>query len=236
MKNIFIRCKKIAEKVPRSDWQKLIQTFKYELSNNNLTESEFETLIYILRARRWNEEKAKAVKNPVSEINRVKYWWTEDGEIEICKKLEKISKRKTLCSHCFQIINEGTKMFALYPVEDEDTYHLCEECYKKATKEIEYRYNWRMKVDLKHTKDTIRTSLYYKEIEDIFDRLNLRVVGEGECIDSGQELDPTHMLAAIGLLMKKEWFKDNVEKWTLENEDGVEDLLMEWEQNERKKQ
>ena len=67
---------------------------------------------------------------------KVKYWWSEDGEIEICEKSDRVMEVDGECYHCAAKLHKGNRVCELKVLKDEDTYILCKSCAEKNTQEI----------------------------------------------------------------------------------------------------
>lgn len=59
---------------------------------------------------------------------KVKYWWTEDGAPEMCKRVEYVLKESTECYHCNAKLSKGAMVAVLTSVEDGDKYVMCTAC------------------------------------------------------------------------------------------------------------
>ncbi len=64
----------------------------------------------------------------------VKYWWTEDGGVELCGRKEGVLEVGTECYHCGAILKKGVKVSILVPIDENEKYIMCIECADKNTK------------------------------------------------------------------------------------------------------
>ena len=62
---------------------------------------------------------------------RVKYWWSEDGECEVCDHEKVVTEQPWRCYHCDREIPAGTVSDKLQSSSGE-TYLLHEECGKQG--------------------------------------------------------------------------------------------------------
>lgn len=65
--------------------------------------------------------------------NLVRYWWTFDGEEEICERTEVVILEEMECYHCLRKQEAGSKMSKLHSVEDNQNYYVCVECADENT-------------------------------------------------------------------------------------------------------
>lgn len=59
----------------------------------------------------------------------VRYWWTEDGEAELCR-VQREEVQSYICYHC-----DGTfsgDSYLLSPMLESDSYRLCKNCFSFA--------------------------------------------------------------------------------------------------------
>lgn len=64
---------------------------------------------------------------------KVRYWWTEDGQAELCNAIEKIAQADLPCYHRDCKIKKGNTYYEL-TAKDQDKYILCKKCFDEATK------------------------------------------------------------------------------------------------------
>ena len=69
----------------------------------------------------------------------VRYWWTEDGEAELCERTECVLEENSECYHCLAKHEKGARVSILKPLYDEDTYVMCVECADKSTQLVDNR-------------------------------------------------------------------------------------------------
>ncbi len=67
----------------------------------------------------------------------VRYWWTEEGEFELCERTETVLEEKSECYHCLYKHKKGTKVSILKPIYEEVTYVMCVGCADKSTQVVE---------------------------------------------------------------------------------------------------
>lgn len=68
-------------------------------------------------------------------MNLVRYWWSSDGEEEICNRIETTVEEETECYHCLQKHKAGSRMSMLQSVEEKEAYffvyRMCRQEYQK---------------------------------------------------------------------------------------------------------
>lgn len=67
---------------------------------------------------------------------KVIYWWTEDGDNEICERTDRVLEKDGECYHCAKKLYKGDKICMLKVLDDKDTYVLCKQCEENNTQEI----------------------------------------------------------------------------------------------------
>ena len=67
---------------------------------------------------------------------KVRYWWTEDGEAEVCESIGIILGEKAECYHCMIKLEKGTMVKELTSLRDTEKYILCIACAEKSTQRI----------------------------------------------------------------------------------------------------
>lgn len=66
---------------------------------------------------------------------KVRYWWSEDGEPELCDRKELVTKESALCYHCDCVIPAGSPATELITADGEH-YLLHKECADKGCSAI----------------------------------------------------------------------------------------------------
>lgn len=79
-------------------------------------------------------------------MNIVRYWWTEDGDEELCYLNREILQEDVHCEHCYRLMVAGENVYGLTPLRkiaydyDEsvqpDKYILCSSCIAKSIEEV----------------------------------------------------------------------------------------------------
>lgn len=64
---------------------------------------------------------------------KVRYWWTADGDAEICERTEVVLEEETECYHCLRQIPKGERAIWLISDKDQDNYIICSACDKQGT-------------------------------------------------------------------------------------------------------
>lgn len=63
----------------------------------------------------------------------VRYWWTDDGEAEICERREVILEEDAECYHCSEKLEKGQRVCLLTNLKDNERYYLSTRCAEKST-------------------------------------------------------------------------------------------------------
>lgn len=69
---------------------------------------------------------------PAEPATLVNYSWSEDGEVELCEKMEDILQEDKACDYCDQKMKAGEKAVFLFSIDDGAEYALHPECAKKS--------------------------------------------------------------------------------------------------------
>lgn len=89
----------------------------------------------------------------------VRYWWTEDGEAELCERTETVLEENSECYHCSFKHKKGAKVSLLKPLYKDDTYVLCVECADKSTQEVnKVSYTYK-KATIQDIDELVRTRI-----------------------------------------------------------------------------
>ena len=67
---------------------------------------------------------------------KVRYWWTEDGDAEVCERAEGVAEEDTQCYHCSSQIKAGTEVSLLTSSLDNEEYIMCVGCADKNTQAV----------------------------------------------------------------------------------------------------
>ena len=68
---------------------------------------------------------------------KVSYWWSEDGDPEVCERTEGVLEEATECYHCLAKLQEGESVSKLTSLEDGEEYIMCVACADKSTQKYE---------------------------------------------------------------------------------------------------
>ena len=111
---------------PEEIWnQEVVVHFKRLPNDKNAICFEGKRCILIISV----DGKGSKVMNFQSKM--IRYQWTEDGVIEICKMEEGVLLEEKRCYHCNRKMEKGEKVMVLFP-QDGDEYTLCLNCVEKA--------------------------------------------------------------------------------------------------------
>lgn len=64
---------------------------------------------------------------------KVKYWWSEDGQAELCDATQITAPKNLTCYHNDCKIKKNSICYEL-TAKDQDKYILCKKCFDEATK------------------------------------------------------------------------------------------------------
>lgn len=74
-------------------------------------------------------DKKEAIPEPATMVH---YSWSEDGEVELCERMEDTLLEDTVCDHCEQKMKAGEKAVFLFSLDDGTEYALHPDCAKKG--------------------------------------------------------------------------------------------------------
>lgn len=108
------------------------EAFKYHMKQTYIWK-----MIEFFRIRIW------IIKKLYQGANLVCYWWSWDGEIELCERMDVVIDEEKECYHCLAVHKPENRMAKLYSVKDNLTYHMCIRCADENTSRYKPEdYNW----------------------------------------------------------------------------------------------
>ena len=78
----------------------------------------------------------RQIRMTCDHISYVRYWWSEDGEAEICKRNSFLVETEAECCHCLKMLPKGEIGFSLENRSNGEQYIICKECAEKSCADL----------------------------------------------------------------------------------------------------
>lgn len=78
----------------------------------------------------------RQIRMTCDHISYVRYWWSEDGEAEICKRTSLLAETEMECSQCLKMLPRGEIGFSLENRSNGEQDIICKECAEKSCADL----------------------------------------------------------------------------------------------------